>query len=122
MPIHVTSPCEWSGGTVVDPPPRTAWRAESSVDVRSLAVLSDRSRPVIQATLPVVAQAIPRIAPRSYQHMFTAHPELLDGIFNRGNQAEGSQQAALAGSVATFAGALVKTPEQLPDHLLPNRT
>ena len=81
-------------------------------------MLSDRSRPVIEATLPVVAEAIPRIAQRFYQHMFDAHPELLDGIFNRGNQAEGSQQAALAGSVATFASALVKTPEQLPDHLL----
>ena len=81
-------------------------------------MLSDRSRPVIEATLPVVAEAIPGIAQRFYQHMFDAHPELLDGIFNRGNQAEGSQQAALAGSVATFASALVKTPEQLPDHLL----
>ena len=81
-------------------------------------MLSDRSRAVVEQSLPVVAEAIPRIAQRFYQHMFTAHPELLDGIFNRGNQAEGSQQAALAGSVATFASALVETPEQLPDHLL----
>jgi len=81
-------------------------------------MLSDRSRAVVEQSLPVVAEAIPRIAQRFYQHMFTAHPELLDGIFNRGNQAEGSQQAALAGSVATFASALIKTPEQSPDHLL----
>ncbi|MET0796798.1 MAG: hypothetical protein ABWY21_05415 [Rhodococcus sp. (in: high G+C Gram-positive bacteria)] len=35
--------------------------------------------------------------------MFTEHPELLDGTFNRGNQASGEQQQALAGSVAAFA-------------------
>jgi nitric oxide dioxygenase len=81
-------------------------------------VLSDRSRPVVQATLPVVAEHIGEIARRFYEHMFGAHPELLDGTFNRGNQAEGTQQVALAGSVAAFASALVHTPEQLPDHLL----
>jgi len=81
-------------------------------------LLSDRSRPVIEATLPVVADNIPEIARRFYGHMFAAHPELFDGIFNRGNQAEGTQQVALAGSVAAFASALVKTPEQLPEQLL----
>jgi nitric oxide dioxygenase len=81
-------------------------------------VLSDRARPVVEATLPVVADHIGEIARRFYDHLFSAHPELLDGVFNRGNQAEGSQQVALAGSVAAFASALVKTPEQLPEQLL----
>jgi nitric oxide dioxygenase len=81
-------------------------------------VLSDRSRPVIEATLPVVADHIQEIAQRFYAHLFEQHPELNDGVFNRGNQAEGSQQVALAGSVAVFASALVKTPEQLPETLL----
>jgi nitric oxide dioxygenase len=81
-------------------------------------VLSDRSRPVIEATLPVVAENIEEIATRFYRHMFGDHPELLDGIFNRGNQAEKTQQMALAGSVAVFASSLVKVPEQLPEHLL----
>jgi nitric oxide dioxygenase len=81
-------------------------------------LLSDRSRPVIEATLPVVADNIEKIARRFYEHMFGAHPELLDGTFNRGNQAEGTQQVALAGSVAVYASALVKTPEQVPEHLL----
>jgi nitric oxide dioxygenase len=81
-------------------------------------MLSDQSRPVIEATLPVVAANIDEIARRFYAHMFEAHPELLDGLFNRGNQAEGSQQVALAGSVAVFASALVKTPEEVPEHLL----
>jgi nitric oxide dioxygenase len=81
-------------------------------------VLSERSRPVIEATLPVVAENIEEIATRFYTHLFDAHPELLDGVFNRGNQAERTQQMALAGSIAVFAGALVKVPEQLPEHLL----
>jgi nitric oxide dioxygenase len=81
-------------------------------------VLSDRSRPVIEATLPVVADNIEEIATRFYEHLFGAHPELFDGVFNRGNQAERSQQMALAGSVAVFASSLVKVPEQLPEHLL----
>jgi nitric oxide dioxygenase len=81
-------------------------------------VLSDRSRPVVQATLPAVAENIGEIAKRFYGHMLGGHPELLDGVFNRGNQAEGTQQVALAGSVAAFASALVQNPEQLPDKLL----
>ena len=81
-------------------------------------MLSDRSRPVIEATLPVVAENIEEIASRFYTHLFGEHPELLDGLFNRGNQAERTQQMALAGSVAVFASSLVKVPEQLPDHLL----
>ena len=81
-------------------------------------MLSDRSRPVIEATLPVVADNIEEIATRFYTHLFGEHPELLDGTFNRGNQAERTQQMALAGSVAVFASSLVKVPEQLPEHLL----
>ena len=81
-------------------------------------MLSDRSRPVIEATLPVVAENIEEIATRFYTHLFGEHPELQDGVFNRGNQAEKTQQLALAGSVAVFASSLVKVPEQLPEHLL----
>ncbi|SDN79758.1 globin domain-containing protein [Geodermatophilus sp. DSM 45219] len=81
-------------------------------------MLSDRARPVVEATLPVVADHIGEIAQRFYRHLFDAHPELIDGVFNRGNQAEGTQQVALAGSVAAFASTLVQTPEQLPEQLL----
>jgi nitric oxide dioxygenase len=81
-------------------------------------MLSDKARPIVQATLPVVAANIREIAERFYRRMFTDHPELLDGIFNRGNQVDGRQQQALAGSVAAFAGALVNTPDQLPERLL----
>jgi nitric oxide dioxygenase len=83
-----------------------------------MLTLSEKSRPVIEATLPVVGEHIGAIAERFYDHLFTEHPELLDGTFNRGNQAEGSQQQALAGSVAIFAEALLNHPEHLPERLL----
>ncbi|MGY1690271.1 globin domain-containing protein [Geodermatophilus sp. SYSU D01105] len=81
-------------------------------------MLSEKARPVIEATLPVVGENIGAIAERFYAHLFGEHPELLDGTFNRGNQAEGTQQQALAGSVAVFASALVNHPDRLPEHLL----
>lgn len=80
--------------------------------------LSDRSRALVGATLPVVAEHIPEIGEHFYRRLFTVHPELLDGIFNRGDQAAGTQQQALAGSVAAFASALVNTPDHLPETLL----
>jgi nitric oxide dioxygenase len=81
-------------------------------------MLSEQNRPIVEATLPVVGQHIGEIAGRFYGHLFGAHPELLNGTFNRGNQARGEQQQALAGSVAAFAAALVTTPDQLPEKLL----
>ncbi|GIF03920.1 globin domain-containing protein [Actinoplanes siamensis] len=81
-------------------------------------MLSDKSRPVVEATLPVVGQHIEEIANRFYAHMFAAHPEFQDGLFNRGNQAEGSQPKALAGSVAVFASTLLAQPGRVPDRLL----
>ncbi|MFF5402378.1 globin domain-containing protein [Streptomyces misionensis] len=81
-------------------------------------MLSDQSRPVIAATLPVVGEHIGEIAQRFYKHMFSEHPELVDGVFNRGNQVHGRQQQALAGSVAAFATALLETPERVPEQLL----
>jgi nitric oxide dioxygenase len=81
-------------------------------------MLSDGHRPVVEATLPVVGAQIGEITQRFYRHLFAEHPDLLDGTFNRGNQARGEQQQALAGSVAAFAGALVKAPGQAPQNLL----
>ncbi|OXS82927.1 globin domain-containing protein [Kocuria marina] len=81
-------------------------------------MLSDTAYPVVKATLPVVGENIQEIARRFYAHMFGEHPELLDGLFNRGNQADGRQQQALAGSVAAYAGYLVNSPTEVPDRLL----
>lgn len=53
-----------------------------------------------------------------YGRLFSAHPELLDGLFSRANQQNGSQQQALAGSIAGFATHLLNHPETLPEVLL----
>ncbi|MFF4219413.1 globin domain-containing protein [Streptomyces nondiastaticus] len=81
-------------------------------------MLSAESASVIRATLPAVGGALDEITTRFYATMFAEHPELLDGMFNRGNQASGAQRRALAGSVAAFAGALAADPGTRPDTLL----
>ncbi|NML54112.1 hemin transporter [Streptomyces sp. R302] len=81
-------------------------------------MLSAESASLIRATLPAVGGALDEITTRFYAAMFAEHPELLDGMFNRGNQASGAQRRALAGSIAAFAGALLTDPGARPDTLL----
>ncbi|MFF5336167.1 globin domain-containing protein [Streptomyces sp. NPDC013181] len=81
-------------------------------------MLSAESASLIRATLPAVGGALDEITTRFYASMFAGHPELLDGMFNRGNQASGAQRRALAGSIAAFAGALLADPGTRPDTLL----
>jgi nitric oxide dioxygenase len=81
-------------------------------------MLSAESAAVIRATLPAVAGALDEITTRFYGSMFRDRPELLDGMFNRGNQASGAQRRALAGSIAGFATALLDAPDTRPDTLL----
>ena len=65
-------------------------------------MLSESSAAVVKATLPVVQAHGEAITGCFYPRMFKAHPELLN-IFNRGNQANGAQKAALAASVVAYA-------------------
>ncbi|MEU4205269.1 globin domain-containing protein [Streptomyces sp. NPDC026294] len=81
-------------------------------------MLSSTSAETVRATLPAVGAAIGEITPLFYDKMFAAHPELLRDLFNRGNQANGSQRQALAGSIATFATYLVEHPDERPDAML----
>ncbi|CAL9649554.1 globin domain-containing protein [Streptomyces sp. enrichment culture] len=81
-------------------------------------MLSPESAVVVRATLPAVGGALDEITARFYGTMFSEHPELLDGLFNRGNQATGDQRKALAGSIAAFAQALLADPDARPDALL----
>lgn len=74
-------------------------------------MLSEQSAPVVRATLPAVGAAIGDITELFYRKLFDAHPELLRDLFNRGNQAIGEQQKALAGSIAAFAGMLLERPD-----------
>ncbi|MFD4632724.1 globin domain-containing protein [Streptomyces sp. NPDC058284] len=81
-------------------------------------MLSEQSAATVRATLPAVAAAIGDITERFYDRLFTAHPELLKDLFNRGNQAAGTQRQALAGSIAAFATHLLERPDERPDVLL----
>ncbi|MFD5825326.1 globin domain-containing protein [Lentzea sp. NPDC060358] len=76
-------------------------------------MLSPKSTELVEATLPAVGASIGEISALFYQRMFTEHPVLLRNLFNRGNQANGTQAQALAGSVAAFASGLLagKTPD-----------
>ncbi|MEW2423076.1 globin domain-containing protein [Streptomyces nigra] len=81
-------------------------------------MLSEQSAATVRATLPVVGGAIGEITERFYVRLFAARPELLRDLFNRGNQAAGTQRQALAGSIAAFATHLVDHPDQRPDAML----
>ncbi len=81
-------------------------------------MLSTQSADIVRATLPVVGAHLDEITSRFYSTMFSERPELLDGLFNRGNQANGEQRRALAGSIAGFASALLANPDERPDALL----
>jgi nitric oxide dioxygenase len=70
-------------------------------------MLSPSSTEVVRATLPVIGAAIDEITPVFYRRMFAAHPDLERDLFNRGNQAQGGQQRALAGAIAAYATLLV---------------
>ncbi|MFF1799233.1 hypothetical protein ACFVXQ_34345, partial [Kitasatospora sp. NPDC058263] len=63
-------------------------------------MLSAKSAEIVEATLPAVGGAIGEITPLFYDTLFADHPELLRDRFNRGNQANGTQRQALAGSIA----------------------
>ncbi|WP_030546876.1 globin domain-containing protein [Streptomyces albus] len=81
-------------------------------------MLSAESAELVRATLPAVGGALDQITTRFYGTMFSERPELLDGLFNRGNQASGVQRQALAGSIAAFATWLLENPDRRPDALL----
>ncbi|WP_406435101.1 globin domain-containing protein [Streptomyces sp. NBC_00631] len=81
-------------------------------------MLSEPSAATVRATLPAVGAAIGEITERFYARLFAAHPELLRDLFNRGNQAAGTQRQALAGSIAAFATHLLDRPDQRPDAML----
>lgn len=81
-------------------------------------MLSEKSRPIIEATLPLVGSRISAITVDFYNRLFAAHPELLDGLFSRSNQRSGEQQRALAGSIAAFATHLINNPDTLPEKVL----
>lgn len=82
-------------------------------------MLSAASANVVRVTLPAIGAAIGDITPVFYRRMFAAHPDLERDLFNRGNQARGDQQRALAGSIAAYAALLVSEDGPDPREVLP---
>ena len=81
-------------------------------------MISEAAAATVGQTLPVIASRIEQITPIFYRRMFAAHPELERDLFNRGNQAQGEQQRALAGAIAAYATLLVGEQQQDVDSLL----
>jgi nitric oxide dioxygenase len=81
-------------------------------------MLSEPARATVRATLPAVGANLGEITERFYAGLFAARPELLRDLFNRGNQAAGTQRQALAGSIAAFATHLLEHPDRRPDAML----
>ncbi|WP_141585703.1 globin domain-containing protein [Actinomadura sp. WMMA1423] len=76
-------------------------------------MLSTDHAEIVRATLPAVTANGTAITGEFYAAMFAAHPELRN-LFNQGNQANGEQRRALAGSVAAFAQHLVAADSAVP--------
>lgn len=93
--------------------------------------LSERTIAVVKSTAPVLQQNGELLTRHFYERMFRENPEVAP-LFNRSNQASGTQQRALAGAICAFAanvdqlevlGAAVETIAQkhaalriLPEH------
>jgi nitric oxide dioxygenase len=65
-------------------------------------VLSEKSKPLIDASVPILKAHGLAITTTFYANMFAAHPELKN-MFNMGNQASGAQQQSLASAVFAYA-------------------
>lgn len=65
-------------------------------------MLNHKQQEIIQQTLPIVANNLQHIINRFYELLFINHPQLKN-VFNMTNQKIGTQQQALANSIAAFA-------------------
>lgn len=65
-------------------------------------MLTEETKSIIKATIPVLEEYGDEITTAFYKHMFEEHPELLN-IFNKTNQKLGRQQTALAQTVIAAA-------------------
>src|SRR5690242_18726695 len=65
-------------------------------------MISDASRPYIDASVPVLREHGRTITKLFYKNLFAEYPELTK-LFNMGNQASEAQQNALASAVFAYA-------------------
>ncbi len=74
-------------------------------------MLTQRTKQIVKATAPVLAEHGPTIVQRFYEHLLLAHPELKN-LFNVAHQQQGQQQEALARAVYAYA-ANIDDPQSL---------
>ncbi|WP_435929977.1 NO-inducible flavohemoprotein [Dryocola sp. BD613] len=65
-------------------------------------MMTEQTKNIIKATVPVLAEHGKEIVTRFYQNMLQAHPELKN-VFNMAHQQKGQQQEALARAVYAYA-------------------
>lgn len=65
-------------------------------------MLSDNTIAIVKATVPVLQEGGEALTRHFYKRMFTHNPEVLS-LFNPANQAEGTQQKALANAICAYA-------------------
>lgn len=101
------------------------------MEANDKSALSEHMIAVVKSTAPVLQQNGELLTRHFYERMFRENPEVAP-LFNRSNQASGTQQRALAGAICAFAanvdqlevlGAAVETIAQkhaalriLPEH------
>lgn len=74
-------------------------------------MLTQKTKDIVKATAPVLAEHGYAIVQHFYKRLFQAHPELKN-IFNMAHQERGEQQQALARAVYAYA-ANIENPESL---------
>jgi nitric oxide dioxygenase len=74
-------------------------------------MLTQKTKDIVKATAPVLAEHGYPIIKRFYQRLFEAHPELKN-VFNMAHQEQGQQQQALARAVYAYAEN-IENPESL---------
>lgn len=74
-------------------------------------MLTQKTKDIVKATAPVLAEYGAAIVQRFYPHLFQAHPELKN-LFNMAHQQQGHQQEALARAVYAYA-ANIENPQSL---------
>ncbi|SAL02221.1 nitric oxide dioxygenase [Caballeronia calidae] len=74
-------------------------------------MLTQKTKDIVKATAPVLAEHGYPIIQRFYERLFQAHPELKN-VFNMAHQEQGQQQQALARAVYAYAEN-IENPESL---------
>ncbi|WP_330990884.1 NO-inducible flavohemoprotein [Burkholderia vietnamiensis] len=100
VPARARGPCSAASAIVETGIGRAA--LARTLSRRSSTMLTQKTRDIVKATAPVLAQHGYDIITCFYRKLFDAHPELRN-VFNMAHQEQGQQQQALARAVYAYA-------------------